>query len=94
MVLENNSIGSVGDGDFDSSSSSHKLENVETAVTMLESFVEGVKAQRYTAASYVELKGALDRVRLTLQTLPENVAMMENRLYDVEQMALRIAKFG
>jgi hypothetical protein len=68
---------------------------METAVSMLESFVEGARSHRpgYGNVGYIDMKAAVDKVRVDLQSIPENVALVENRLYDVEQSAIRIAQF-
>ena len=62
---------------------------------MLEAFVDGVRASRlgYGSSGYMDTKSAIDRIRVDLQSIPENVALVENRLYDVEQAAVRIAQF-
>ena len=56
---------------------------MESAVSMLESFVEGALAQRpgYGGAntSMFHMKAAIDKVRVDLQSIPENVSMVENR---------------
>jgi hypothetical protein len=81
---------------FISGSGSHRrLQNMEIAVSMLESFVDGIESSHdgYPSTNVLELKTAIERVRVELQSIPENVAMVENRLYDVEHRASRIAKF-
>ncbi|KAL3922828.1 MAG: hypothetical protein SGILL_001994 [Bacillariaceae sp.] len=70
------------------------LENMEIAVSMLESFVEGVQAHRsgYARVGYMDLKVAIDEVRVDLQAIPENVDLLEGRLYYVEQTYISIAQ--
>jgi hypothetical protein len=69
-----------------------KLLNIETAVSILESFVEGVRAHRpgYGDARYLDVKVVIDRIRVELQSIPDNVTHIEYRLYEVEQAFGRI----
>ena len=79
-----------------SGSGSHRrLQSMEIAVSMLESFVDGIESRHdeHPSTNVLELKTVIERVRVELQSIPENVAMVENRLYDVEHRASRIAKF-
>jgi hypothetical protein len=64
-----------------------KLQKLETAVSILESFLEGVRAHRpgYGNVRYLDVKVVIDRVRVELQSIPDNIAPLESRLYDVEQ---------
>lgn len=70
-----------------------KLQNMDTAVSILESFASGVRAHRpgYESAKYLEVKFVIDEVRVELQSIPENVAALENRLYEVEKAMSDIA---
>jgi hypothetical protein len=70
-----------------------KLQNIETAVSILESFVEGSRARRpgHDNVMFLDVKAVIDRVRVEIQSIPDNVAPIESRLYEVEQAVGRIA---
>jgi hypothetical protein len=70
-----------------------KLHNIETIVSILESFVDGVRAHRpgYGNVRYLDVKVVIDRVRVELQSIPDNVTHIESRLYEVEQGFGRVA---
>jgi hypothetical protein len=72
----------------------HKRHNMEAAVSILESFVNGVRSQRadYHNVSFLDVKDIVDRVLGELQSIPENVSELESRLYAVEQAADRFSQ--
>ncbi|KAL3925645.1 MAG: hypothetical protein SGILL_000273 [Bacillariaceae sp.] len=88
-------LGTSERGSLGGLNSGQRLEDMETAVAMLESFVEAARAHRpgYGNVGYMDIKAAIDKVRVDLQSIPENVALVENRLYDVEQASSRITQY-
>jgi len=76
--------------------SNRRLQMMETAVSMLESYVDGSLANRpgYQDANFLILKAAIDKVRLEVLSIPENVSVLERRLENVEQKATELAKYS
>ncbi|KAG7360980.1 Nup133 N terminal like protein [Nitzschia inconspicua] len=71
-----------------------KKQNIEVAVSILEFFIKGVRANRrgYEKVRFLDVKATIDKVRVELQSVPEDVSDIENRLYMVEQAADRFSQ--
>jgi nuclear pore complex protein Nup155 len=74
--------------------SSKCLSNLEALVSMLQSFVNGVRNGRlgYHNANRLDLTSAVERVKMQLQALPENVTEVLDRIVAVEQDIQRITR--
>jgi len=72
--------------------SSKRLSNLEALVSMLQSFVEGVRIGRlgYNNANRLDLTSAVERVKMQLQALPENVTEVIDHIVSIEQDIQRI----
>lgn len=74
--------------------SNEHLSNIEALVSMLQSFVEGLKIGRLVHHdSYsLELTNAVERVKMLLQALPEDVTECLERLERLEGDIQRITR--
>lgn len=74
--------------------SNKHLSNIEALVSMLQSFVEGLKIGRLVHHdSYsLELTNAVERVKMLLQALPEDVTGCLERLERLEGDIQRITR--
>ena len=74
--------------------SSKCLSNLEALVSMLQSFVNGVRNGRlgYHNANRLDLTSAVERVKMQLQALPEDVTEVLDRIVAVEQDIQRITR--
>jgi len=86
-IIENENRGTLGTVD----SSTH-LSNLEALVSMLESFLGEVRAGRLEEQSVnrLDLTSAVERVKMQLQSIPENIAHVESRINAVERGVSRI----
>ena len=88
-IIENENRGTLGGLD-----SSKHLSNLEALVSMLESFVKGARNGRLQQhnVNRIELTSAVERVKMQLQSIPENIAHVESRVVALEQDITRIAR--
>jgi hypothetical protein len=88
-MIENENRETLGSVD-----SSTSLSNLEALVSMLESFINGLKTGRLPEQNVnrLDLTSAVDGVKIQLQSIPENIAHLESRIFDVEQDIRRIAR--
>jgi len=88
-IIENENRGTLGSLD----SSTH-LSNLEALVSMLESFLNGVRTGRLQERSVnrLDLTSAVERLKMLLQSIPENITHVESRIFAVEQDIGRIAR--
>jgi len=72
--------------------SSKRYSNLEALVSMLQSFVKGARSGRlgYNNANRLDLTSAVERVKMQLQALPENVTEVIDRIVSIEQDIQRI----
>ena len=87
-IIENENRGTLG------LESSKHLSNLEALVSMLESFVKGARSGRLQEhnVNRMDLTSAVERVKMQLQSVPENIAHVESRIIAVEQDITRIAR--
>ena len=88
-IIENENRGTLGSVD----SSTH-LSNIEALVSMLESFVNGVRNGRLEVQNVnrMDLTSAVERVKMQLQSIPENIADLERRLFVLDQNFARFTR--
>lgn len=88
-IIESENRGTLG-----SMNSSAHLSNLEALVSMLESFLNGVRTGRLQehSANRLDLTSAVERVKMQLQSIPENIAHVESRIFAVEQDMARIVR--
>lgn len=88
-IIENENRGTLGSAD----SSTH-LSNLEALVSMLESFLNGVRTGRLQEqnVSRLDLTSAVEGVKMQLQSIPENIAQVESRIFAVEQDIARFSR--
>ena len=88
-IVESENRGTLGNMD----SSTH-LSNLEALVSMLESFLSGIRTGRLQGhkANRLDLTGAVERVKTQLQSIPENIAHVETRIFALEQDMARIVR--
>mmetsp|Transcript_11676 Transcript_11676/g.29571 ORF Transcript_11676/g.29571 Transcript_11676/m.29571 type:complete len:1883 (+) Transcript_11676:126-5774(+) len=88
-IIENENRGTLG-----TMSSSTHLSNLEALVSMLESYLSGIRTGRLQEhqANRLDLTGAVERVKMQLQSIPENIADVESRIFSVEQDMSRIVR--
>jgi hypothetical protein len=88
-IIENENRGTLGSVD----SSTH-LSNLEALVSMLESYLNGVRTGRLREhhVNRLDLTSAVERVKMQLQSIPENIAHVESRIFAVEQDVARIVR--
>ena len=88
-IVESENRGTLGSVD----SSTH-LSNLEALVSMLESYLSGIRTGRLQEhqANRLDLTGAVERVKMHLQSIPENIAHVESRILAVEQDMARIVR--
>jgi len=86
-IIENENRGTLGGLD----SSSH-LTNLQALVSMLESFIRGAKDGRLRDQNVnrMDLTSAVERVKIQLQSVPENIAHVESRINAVEHDITRL----
>ena len=86
-IIEIENRGTLGTVD----ASTHLL-NLEALVSMLESFLAEVRAGRLEEQSLnrLDFSSAVERVKMQLQSIPENTAHVENRIDAVERGMSRI----
>ena len=72
--------------------SSKRYSNLEALVSMLQSFVKGARSGHlgYNNANRIDLTSAVERVKMQLQALPENVTEVIDRIVSIEQDIQRI----
>merc|ERR1719343_953736 len=75
IIVESENRGTLGSMD----SSTH-LSNLEALVSMLESFLSGIRTGRLQEhqVNRLDLTGAVERVKMQLQSIPENIAHVES----------------
>jgi hypothetical protein len=85
-IIENENRGTLGSAD----SRTH-LSNLEALVSMLESFLKSVRTGRLQEhhVSRLDLTSAVERVKMQLQSIPENISDVERRIFAVEQEMTR-----
>ena len=88
-IVESENRGTLGSAD----SSTH-LSNLEALVSMLESYLSGIRTGRLQEqqANRLDLTGAVERVKMHLQSIPENIAHVESRIFALEQDMARIVR--
>ena len=86
--MENENRGTLGELD-----SSKRLSNVEALISMMESFVQGAKSGVIEQQNVIrlDLTSSMQRIRMQLQSIPENIAHVEKRINALEQELQRIA---
>lgn len=72
----------------------HKQQNVKAAVSILVSFAKGLQDERtcYENVRLLDVKATIDKVRIELQSVPEDVSSLESQLYAVEQASNRFSR--
>lgn len=88
-IVESENRGTLGSAD----SSTH-LSNLEALVSMLESYLSGIRTGRLQEqqANRLDLTGAVERVKMHLQSIPENITHVESRIFALEQDMARIVR--
>ena len=88
-IIENENRGTLGGLD----SSTH-LTNLQALVSMLESFIRGARGGRFgdQNVNRMDLTSAVERVKIQLQSVPENIAHVESRIYAVERDITRLGR--
>eukprot|EP00536_Pseudo-nitzschia_multiseries_P013005 jgi/Psemu1/210312/e_gw1.529.5.1 len=86
-IIEKENRGTLGGLD----SSSH-LANLEALVFMLESFIKSARDGRLQEhnVNRMDLTSAVDRVKIQLQSVPENIARVESRIFSLEHDIARL----
>jgi len=86
--MENENRGTLGELD-----SSKRLSNIEALVSMMESFVQGTKngVIEQKNVNHLDLTSSMQRIRMQIQSIPENISRVEMRICALEQEIQRIA---
>mmetsp|Transcript_14798 Transcript_14798/g.34244 ORF Transcript_14798/g.34244 Transcript_14798/m.34244 type:complete len:1911 (+) Transcript_14798:203-5935(+) len=86
-MIENENRGTLGGLD----SSTH-LTNLEALVFMLESFIKSARDGRLQEhnVNRMDLTSAVERVKMQLQSVPENIAHVESRIFALEHDVARL----
>ena len=86
-IIVDENRGTLGTAD----SSTH-LSNIDTLVSILESFLNGVRSGRLQERhiNRLDLTSAIERVKTQLQSIPEDISLLESRIFAVEQDMMRL----
>ena len=86
-IIVDENRGTLGTAD----SSTH-LSNIDTLVSILESFLNGVRSGRLQERhiNRLDLTSAIERVKTQLQSIPEDISLLESRIFAIEQDMMRL----